>query len=147
MPTRIGHQLIYGAGGLNSSIAVSLFNPNTYTPNDKKSFKWGQIITGVDFDSFVGIVADSFENPNIDIQDSNVKFYNKDGLFLEKNWKIKKDTAIKFEANQLFNSKTKASKNYPEYIWCTIESDHYGLNFFSIAYNKISRHTSGDHGF
>jgi len=147
MPTRIGHQLVYGTGGLNSSIAVSLFNPNIFNPKDKKSFKWGQIITGLDFDSSVGIVSDSYENSDIDIHDSSVKFYNEDGLFLEKKWKLKNNTAIKFQTSELLNSKTNSSKKSPEYIWCTIDSDHYGLNFFSIAYNKISRHASGDHGF
>ena len=30
MPTRVGHQLIYGAGSLNSSINVVLRNPNVF---------------------------------------------------------------------------------------------------------------------
>ena len=32
-------QLVYGNGGLNTSIAVSLFNHNIYNPPNKKSFK------------------------------------------------------------------------------------------------------------
>jgi hypothetical protein len=144
MPTRIGHQLIYGAGGLKSSIAVSLFNSNLFTPNNKKSFKWGQIISGGDYDSFVGIVADPNENPNITSHEANVKFYDSDGLFLEKTWKIKNGTAKKFNANDLFNLNSKKSTKY---YWCTIDAEHYGLNFFSTSYNKLTKHTSGDHGF
>ena len=146
MPTRIGHQLIYGAGGLDSSIAVSLFNPNLFIPSDKKSFKWGQIISGADFDSLVGIVADPNENPNIKIHEAHVKFYNSNGLVLEKNWKIKNGTTKKFYANEELNSYYESEK-FPTYFWCTIESEHYGLNFFSTAFNKITKHTSGDHGF
>lgn len=146
MPTRIGHQLVYGIGGLNSSIAVSLFNPNMFNPKDKRSFKWGQIITGSDFDSFVGIVADPYENSDIDVHDATIKFYNEKGLVLEKNWKIKNGTSMKFEASQMLNA-PESSNNVPEYVWCTIDAPHYGLNFFSVAYNKITKHASGDHGF
>ena len=147
MPTRIGHQLIYGAGGLDSSIAVSLFNPNQFFPKDKRSFKWGQIISGADFDSLVGIVADPHENPDIKIHETTVKFYNSDGLFLEKTWQIRNGTAIKFEAEKELQSINLSKKSIPDYIWCTIDAKQYGLNFFSTAYNKITKHTSGDHGF
>ena len=146
MPTRIGHQLVYGAGGLDSSIAVSMFNPNLFTPKDKKSFKWGQIIAGADFDSFVGIVADPNENPNIKTHEANVKFYDSNGLFLEKNWQIRNGTAKIFSAIDEFPLNLHSEK-LPKYFWCTIEAEHYGLNFFSTAYNKITKHTSGDHGF
>ena len=146
MPTRIGHQLIYGAGGLDSSIAVSLFNSNVFIPSDKKSFKWGQIISGADFDSLVGIVADPNENPNIKTHEVHVKFYNSNGLILEKNWEIKNGTTKIFYANEELNSYSQSEK-LPTYFWCTVESEHYGLNFFSTAFNKITKHTSGDHGF
>jgi len=147
IPTRINHQLVYGAGGLNSSINMSLFNPNIFSPKEKRSFKWGQIITGAGFDSFVGIVADPNENPNIDSHETSVKFYNKDGLFSEKTWQIKNGTAKKFEAEKELQSELRTSNDVPDYLWCTIDADHYGLNFFSTAYNKTTKHTSGDHGF
>ena len=35
----------------------------------------------------------------------------------------------------------------PKNIWCVIESEKYGLNFFSVTCNKESNHCSGDHGF
>lgn len=146
MPTRIGHQLVYGAGGLDSSIAVSLFNPNIFNPSNKKSFKWGQIISGADFDSYVGIIADPNENPNIKTHEAKVKFYNSNGLFLEKEWKIKNGTAKKFSANEELHPNSQSEK-LPTYFWCTVEAEQYGLNFFSTAYNKITKHTSGDHGF
>ncbi len=146
MPTRIGHQLVYGAGGLDSSIAVSLFNPNLFTPSDKKSFKWGQIISGADYDSLVGIVADPNENPNIKTHEVKVKFYDSNGLILEKNWEINNGTAKKFSANNELSSLYQ-SKKLPTYFWCTVEAEHFGLNFFSTAFNKITKHTSGDHGF
>ena len=66
MPTRIGHQLIYGAGGLNSSINVVLGNPNVFNRSKgKKSMKWGQIVVGGGFDTFFAITADSKENKEI----------------------------------------------------------------------------------
>ena len=35
----------------------------------------------------------------------------------------------------------------PSYVWCTAESDKHGLNFYSCARNKTTKHCSGDHGF
>lgn len=146
MPTRIGHQLIYGAGGLNSSIAVSLFNPNIFSPPNKKSFKWGQAISGGRYDSLIGIVADPSENSNIDEHNANIKFYTKDGLISEKNMNVKNGSAIKIKVAQELGIKT-GNEDLPEYIWCTIDSEHLGLNFFSIAFNLDTKHTSGEHGF
>ena len=37
--------------------------------------------------------------------------------------------------------------NEPKNIWCVVESEKYGLNFFSVTCNKESNHCSGDHGF
>jgi len=148
MPTRIGHQLVYGAGGLNSSIAVSLFNPNIFIPENKQSFKWGQIILGDAYDSFVGIVADSAENPKIEGHEFNVKFYDKTGLIAERNWSLNNGASKKFKASEELKSHLKISDDKrPAYIWYTIEGNHYGLNFFSTAFNKLSKHSSGDHGF
>ena len=72
MPTRIGHQLIYGAGGLDSSINVVLGNPNIFNRPGKKSMKWGQIIVGGNFDSFFGFTADSKENKEITKHEANI---------------------------------------------------------------------------
>ena len=74
IPTRIGHQLIYGAGGLDTSINILLENPNYFIPEGKKSMKWGQIIVGGGFDSFFGITADSKENKEITKHEANITF-------------------------------------------------------------------------
>ena len=65
MPTRVGHQLIYGAGSLNSSINVVLRNPNVFAAKGKKSMKWVQIVIGGGFDTFFAITADSKENKEV----------------------------------------------------------------------------------
>lgn len=146
IPTRIGHQLVYGAGGLNSSIAVSLFNPNVFSPPNKKSFKWGQTISGGNYDSLIGIVADPSENSDIDEHNANIKFYTKDGLLSEKNIIIKNGSSYKIQVADELGLKTNSDVQ-PEYIWCTLDSEFLGLNFFSTAFNLETKHTSGDHGF
>ena len=146
MPTRIGHQLIYGAGGLNSSIAVSLFNPNVFSPPNKKSFKWGQAISGGKYDSLIGIVSDPSENSNIKEHNANIKFYTKDGLLAEKNLNIKNGSAIKIEVAKELGIKT-GNESLSPHLWCTLDSEHLGLNFFSTSFNINTKHTSGDHGF
>ena len=147
MPTRIGHQLVYGNGGLDSSIAVSLFNPNIYSPPNKKSFKWGQIITGGECDAYVGIVADKAENPNVENQEAKIKFYDDTGLILEESFVIKNRSAKVLEFPKFLTSSGDYTMNEPKNIWCVVESEKYGLNFFSVTCNKESNHCSGDHGF
>ena len=146
-PTRIGHQLSYGAGGLDTSIAVSLFNHNIYNPPNKKSFKWGQIITGGQYNAYVGIVADGAENTKIDHQNANMKFYDDTGLILEKSVVIKNRTANVLEFPKILTSINGYSTNKPKSIWCVVEGEQYGLNFFTATWNNKSNHCSGDHGF
>lgn len=146
MPTRVSHQLVYGAGALNTSINISLHNPNVFVPEGKKSFKWGQAIVGSDYDSFVGIVADSCENPLINTHEANVKFYDDTGEILQKNFSIPNGSAVKLHVNQELKDQLK-NTNDVKYIWITIDSEHHGMNFFSVAYNRVTKHCSGDHGF
>ena len=147
MPTRIGHQLVYSSGGLDSSIAVSLFNHNIYNPPNKKSFKWGQVIAGGKYDAYIGIVADKAENPNVENQDAKIKFYDETGLILEESFVIKNRSAKVLEFPKFLTSSGDYTMNEPKNIWCVVESEKYGLNFFSVTCNKESNHCSGDHGF
>jgi hypothetical protein len=147
MPTRVSHQLVYGNGGLNTSISISLHNPNIYVPKGKKSFKWGQTISGGDYDSYVGIVADACENPNISQQDIQVTFYEKDGKIATRNWSIPNKSGIKFIVGEELKSELGNSSSKIKNIWCTAESEQHGVNFFSVAYNKLTNNFSGDHGF
>ena len=148
MPTRVNHQLIYGNGGLNTSINISLNNPNVFVPKDKKSFKWGQTIVGRDYDTFVGIVADPSENVNIKYHDVIVKFYGSEGEIAQRNWHIPNGSSINFEVGkELLMELEKLKINTPQYIWCTVESENYGINYVTTTYNKITKHCSGEHGF
>ena len=147
MPTRIGHQLVYGAGGLNSSVAVSLFNPNVFTSKNKPWFNWGQIIAGEEFDSFVGIISDPIKNSEIKDHDFVVKFYGGEGKIAERIWTILSGTAKKFEINQELKSELTTVDSRLQYIWCTIESKHQGLMLSTVSCNKNTKHCSGEHGF
>jgi hypothetical protein len=145
MPTRIGHQLVCGAGGLDSSVNIGLSNPNYFIPEGKKSMKWGQIIVGGGFDTFFGITADSKQNKGITKHEASVTFYDKNGKLEEKKVDILNGTSVKFEAYNEFKEFTDYEN--PQYIWCSIESENYGLNFFAFTYNTQTKHCSGDHGF
>jgi len=145
IPTRIGHQLIYGAGGLNSSINVVLSNPNVFTPPGKKSMKWGQIVIGGGFDTFFGITADSKQNKEITKHVANITFYDKNGKLEERKIDVLNGTSVKLEASNEFKEFIDYEK--PEYIWCSIDSENHGLNFFASTYNTQTKHCSGDHGF
>ena len=145
MPTRVGHQSIYGAGGLDSSINNVLFNPNHFTPPTKKSLKWGQTIVGGGYDTFFGITADSKENSEITKHEVNITFYDKNGKLEEKKVDVLNGTSLKFEASKEFKEFT--DYDIPQYVWCNAESENHGLNFFACTYNTQTKHSSGDHGF
>ena len=147
MPTRIGHQLVYGNGGLDTSIAVSLFNPNIYNPPNKKSFKWGQIITGNEYNAYVGLVADKAENPDVENHEAKIKFYDDTGFISEESFLIKNRSAKVLEFPKFITSISDHTMNEPKSIWCIVESEKQGLNFFSVTHSKESNHCSGDHGF
>jgi len=147
MPTRIGHQLVYGMGNLDSSISIALFHPDIFHPENKNSFKWGQMITGKEYDTFVGIVADPCENSSIDSHVCTVNFYSSQGKVAERKWTIKNGSAKKFELSKELSELHNYKHEDPNYVWCTVESEKYGLNFFSVSYNKNSKNFSGDHGF
>ena len=148
MPTRVSHQLVYGNTGLNTSINIALYNPNIFVPMDKKSFKWGQTIVGGDYDSFVGVVADQAENPNVKTHDATIRFFGPDGEIAQRKWNIPNGASIKFKiGDELFEELQKLNITKPTYLWGTVESENYGLNYFSTAYNKVTQHFSGDHGF
>jgi len=148
MPTRVGHQLVLGGGGLESSINTVLNNPNKFIPKGRKSMKWGQIVIGGGFDSFVGFAADSKENQEIEKHDVNIVYYNKTGKIKEKNVDVINGTSLKFSAEKELQDVINLEKlETPDYVWCIAESEKHGLNFFSCAKNKHTMHCSGDHGF
>jgi hypothetical protein len=146
IPTRVSHQLVYGVGSLNTSINISLHNPNVFVPTGKKSFKWGQAIIGSEDDSLVGIVADKCENPSIKIHDIKVAFFDETGKILEKNFHITNGGGIKLQLSKELKNCIK-DLNEQKYIWLTAESENHGINFFSVSFNKNTMYCSGDHGF
>ncbi|MGI0021913.1 MAG: hypothetical protein ACRD9Q_03530 [Nitrososphaeraceae archaeon] len=148
LPTRINHQLIYGCGGLNSSINISLFNSNIFIPEDKKSFSWAQTVVGGDYDTFVGIVADSSANPKVKSHEVKTAFYGENGLVSERNWKIPNGSAIKFAIGKELESElTSSDMKQPKSIWCTVESEQYGVTLYTVTRNNMTMHCSGEHAF
>jgi len=147
MPTRVSHQLVYGKGGLNTSINIGLNNPNVFVAKGKKSFKWGQAIVGDQYDSFIGLVGDPSENPCVDgPHETTVKFYDGEGKIAERVWTIPNGGAVTFKVMEELQKELRNSGK-TEYVWCTAESDHFGLNFFSACFDKTTNNFSGDHGF
>jgi len=146
IPTRVSHQLVYGAGSLNTSINISLHNPNVFVPQGKKSFKWGQTIIGPTDDSLVGIVADRCENPSIQNHETKVAFFDESGKILEKIFQIANGSGIQLQLSEVLKNYTKNLKEH-KYVWLTAESENHGINFFSVSFNKNTMYCSGDHGF
>ena len=66
---------------------------------------------------------------------------------LEKPVIIKNRTANVLEFPKILTSINGYPTNKPKSIWCVIEGEQYGLNFFTATWNNTSNHCSGDHGF
>lgn len=148
LPTRINHQLVHGSGGLSSSVNVSLFNSNIFVPQGKKGFSWGQTIIGRDYDSFVAIVADACSNPKVKNHDVTVNFYDEEGKLAERNWIVPNGSAIKFMvAKELAPELSRSTKDKVENIWCTVDSEQYGVTLFIVTRNNVTMHCSGEHAF
>ena len=60
-------------------------------------------------------------------------FYDKNGKLEERKVDVPNGTSVKLEASNEFKEFIDYEK--PEYIWCNIESENHGLNFFAATYN------------
>jgi len=145
MPTRVSHQLVYGGQLLNSSINISLHNSNVFVSNNKKSFKWGQGIVGLGYDTLVGIIADGCENSDILEHEVKISFFDDDGLIKINKINIKNNSCYKISLIQELNYESK--QTIPKFVWITAESEKHGINFFAVSFNKGLSYCSGDHGF
>lgn len=146
-PTRVNHQLVYGDKGLFSSINMSLQNPNVFNPKDKKSFTWGQVVAGDQYDSFIGLVGDDMYGEGGEY-DCEMTFYGPRGELARRELKVSARGGQCFEVRrELARELSGLSLKEPEYLWYSVKSSRLGVSSYTVARNKQSGHSSGEHGF
>lgn len=143
IPTRVNHQLIYGAKSsdseLYSSINTSLFNKQVFAPSGKPGLTWGQVIVDSDYESSLGV---GFNTPSSDIEDISIDFYGQAGLLKSINRKLNPNTFLIFEDD--FFSSLGVEK---EFVWFIIRSERMGIGAQSFHTHVESRNSSGEHSF
>ena len=108
IPTRLNHQLVYGAinssNSLRCSINVSLTNDKVFIPKKKSSFVWGQIISHKNYDSKLGFC---FKNFNGKDENLKVTFFNDRGLMKSFTKNLSSKKSIIFDINKVFGNSKK----------------------------------------
>lgn len=151
IPTRVNHQLVYGAGGLPSSINVSLLNrEHAFLPKGKTGFTWGQALASRLYDSQIGVVADLEPiGKSASPYGFELKLYTEAGELASRRASIHHQGAVVFDLKKDFSRELGelASKDQHTPVWYTVESPEPVLYAFSIWRNTESGHASGEHGF
>lgn len=144
-PTRVNHQLVYGAGALESSINMSLNNPNVFTPAGKKGFSWGQMPIGHGFDSRLGITTNLPDGGACSV---DVCLYNATGKVAERQVDLPAGAARTFTAEELLpGDALPVQGEGADYIWFELRSARPDVYGYSVVRHVGSGHCSGEHGF
>lgn len=143
VPTRINMQIIYGSEietNINASINNSLLNEKIFSPKNKGSFRWLQIINHRDYESKTKIFFASKNNINNSSPIKvNISFYDSRGCFMEK------DIFLNILDSYLI--KNEDLKSDEDFIWCVAKSEFPNLDLCTFHTNLISNFSSGEHSF
>lgn len=143
IPTRVNHQLIYGANNspskLYCSINVSLLNESIYSPQLKTGLIWGQVMINKLYESWLGIC---FNNNFGSAEEISIDFYGESGLLKTIKQELNPNKSIIFDNNFFKNFNISN-----EFIWYMAKSMRTDLQAESFHYNLNSGNASGEHSF
>ncbi len=143
VPTRTNHQLSYSRGGLESSINLSLMNRNTFRPEGKPGFTWGQVPLGGPVSSSFGVVGDA---PGGEAADVEISVYGERGHLGDLKRPLPASGAAVFDARRDLGPLAGALDEL-SYLWVVARSRRPDISFFCVSGNDVSGHCSGEHGF
>ncbi len=146
-PKRINHQLVYGddqqRSELKASVAISLRNPNAFTPNKTKGLVWGQCAISGELDTRVGL---TFDNPDGEPASVVIKLLGENGETFEQSEQFYAGAAFVFDPADMLAG-TAASGDRPHYVWYWVTAERSDLSAYAITRNRHSGHCSGEHNF
>jgi hypothetical protein len=144
-PTRINHQLVFVSGGLESSINMSLTNPNVFTPPGKKGFCWGQLSLDGEAATWLGV---STNRPDGETCEIDVSFYGGAGKIAEKRVRLPGGSARAFRIDELLPADAMPGAGEPsDYVWYELRSDRPDVFGYSVTQNRRTGHCAGEHAF
>ena len=143
IPTRVNHQLIYGSinskSKLNSSINVSLFNEEIFTPAHKTGITWGQVLIDDDYESRLGIC---FYDTNGVSDELSIDFYGESGLLKSIKKQLPTTESLIFDNEFFSNFNIKR-----EFLWFVVKSNRADIQAQTFHYHRLSHNSSGEHSF
>lgn len=144
-PTRVNHQLVYRSGGLESSINISLGNPNVFTPADKTGYGWGQVPMGADLHSTLGLVS---MMPKQARARFDVVFYGECGELARRRYEFPDSAARELDpAEEIGADALPATLEEGTYLWYVVTSDRPDVTAFTATRHLVSDHVVGEHSF
>ena len=141
-PTRINHQIVYRQSAIESSINISLQNYNVLHSKSKPRTSWGQIVNSPEFDTWLSITNDGYEDP---ISTVEVKIFDENGYVGSETVSVPMRTATTIDIAAMLLGNHFVTKG--EFLWYEIECPNYFLTAFSISRHVKSNHCTGEHSF
>lgn len=144
-PTRVNHQLVFTSGALESSINMSLTNPNVFMPPGKKGFSWGQLAVDSKASCWLGVSTNRSDGESCEV---DVSFYNGSGKLAEKRVSLPGGSARAYRLDQLIPESAIPSPGQPnDYIWYELRSDRPDVFGYALTQNRRTRNCAGEHAF
>ncbi len=141
-PTRINHQIVYRQSAIESSINISLQNYNLLHSKSKVRTSWGQIVNSPEFDTWLSITNDGYEEP---VSTVEVKLFDESGYLGSETVDVPTRSATTIKISTMLLRNNLAPKG--EFVWYEIECPNYFLTAFSISRHIKSNHCTGEHSF
>lgn len=141
-PTRINHQIVYRQSAIESSINISLQNYNLLHSKSKFRTSWGQIVNSPEFDTWLSITNDGYEDP---VSTVEVKLFDENGYVGSETVDVPTRSATTIKISTMLLRNNLAPKG--EFVWYEIECPNYFLTAFSISRHIESSHCTGEHSF
>ena len=147
-PTRVNHQLVYAdrraLSPLASSINVSLLSPHMFTPEGKGSFIWGQMPSGPDWTSRLGIVCNKPEGEATEVE---IDVFGSGGHLTSRKYTVGSLGAVEIDVADIVNGHAPNNDDGYEYLWYTARSSRPDLSGIAVTGHTRTGHTTGEHNF
>jgi hypothetical protein len=143
-PTRVNHQLVFVSGALESSINMSLNNPNVFTPPGKKGFSWGQMALGRDVDTWLGVTTNLPDGEACEVEAS---FYSTAGKLADTTIKLAAGSARALRPVDVLPAEAIPDDETIDYVWYELRSDRPDVYGYAVSRHRRTGHCTGEHGF
>jgi len=143
-PTRVNHQLVYGRGGLQSSVNVSLDNPNVFVPPNKTGFTWGQVPVGPDVESWLGFVGNAPQGAACDLA---ITLYGEQGELGSKTYALPSGGSVGLNPAEVLADAGRRSLEQSTNVWYIARAARSDISAYAVTRHRDSGHCSGEHSY